>query len=223
MACCPLYAVQTSSVKIIETCGAFKTIARPGLNCLIPFVDNIATTVSMRLQQMEIACETKSRDNVRVAEKEMACECAAADADADRRRFAAATLPPQVFLTIRVAIQYQVIANDDAIKASYYRLTNPKQQVESYVYDVIRSTVPKINLDDGAATYHRWNRPHPLTHACPAAVTTPPRGWNAPTLPRLSIPPVVLSESCLVLAAAPQCSQPRKRWRPTSSRTSGRR
>ncbi|KOO21638.1 hypersensitive-induced response protein [Chrysochromulina tobinii] len=53
-----------------------------------------------------------------------------------------------VFLTIRVAIQYQVIANDDAIKASYYRLTNPKQQVESYVYDVIRSTVPKINLDD---------------------------------------------------------------------------
>jgi hypothetical protein len=124
---------------------------------LIPFVDNIATTVSMRLQQMEIACETKSRDNVRVAEKEMACECAAADADADRRRFAAATLPPQVFLTIRVAIQYQVIANDDAIKASYYRLTNPKQQVESYVYDVIRSTVPKINLDDGAATYHRWN------------------------------------------------------------------
>ena len=168
MACCPLYAVQTSSVKIIETFGAFKTIARPGLNCLIPFVDNIATTVSMRLQQMEIACETKSRDNVRVAEKEIACECAAAAADADRR-FAAATLPPQVFLTIRVAIQYQVIANDDAIKASYYRLTNPKQQVESYVYDVIRSTVPKINLDDGAATYHRWNRPHPLTHACPAA------------------------------------------------------
>lgn len=74
MACCPLYAVQTSSVKIIETCGAFKTIARPGLNCLIPFVDNIATTVSMRLQQMEIACETKSRDNVRIAEKEMACD-----------------------------------------------------------------------------------------------------------------------------------------------------
>lgn len=72
-------------------------------------------------------------------------------------------------MTIRVAIQYQVIANDDAIKASYYRLTNPMQQVESYVYDVIRSTVPKINLDDGAATYHRWNRPHPLTHACPAA------------------------------------------------------
>ena len=90
MACCPLYAVQTSSVKIIETCGAFKTIARPGLNCLIPFVDNIATTVSMRLQQMEIACETKSRDNVRVAEKEMACECAAADADADRAS------PPQL-------------------------------------------------------------------------------------------------------------------------------
>ena len=31
---------------------------------------------------------------------------------------------------------------------AYYRLTNARRQIESYVYDVVRSTVPKINLDD---------------------------------------------------------------------------
>ena len=52
-------------------------------------------------------------------------------------------------MTIRVAIQYQVIAEDQSIKDAHYRLTNPRTQIESYVYDVIRSTVPKIELDDG--------------------------------------------------------------------------
>merc|ERR1719331_3698466 len=70
----------------------------------------------MRLQQMEVSCETKSKDNV--------------------------------FVTLRVAIQYQVVANEASIKDAHYRLTNPRQQIESYVYDVVRSTVPKIELDD---------------------------------------------------------------------------
>merc|ERR1719389_952519 len=70
----------------------------------------------MRLQQMEVGCETKSKDNV--------------------------------FLTLRVSVQYQVIDEEDKIKDAHYRLTNPRVQIESYVYDVVRSTVPKIDLDD---------------------------------------------------------------------------
>jgi len=82
----------------------------------MPCIDCISGVISMRLQQMEVSCDTKSKDNV--------------------------------FLTIRVAIQYQVIAEDQSIKDAHYRLTNPRTQIESYVYDVIRSTVPKIELDD---------------------------------------------------------------------------
>merc|ERR1719155_471686 len=70
----------------------------------------------MRLQQMEVSCETKTKDNV--------------------------------FVLIRVAVQYQVREDEESIKNAHYRLTNPKQQIESYVYDVVRSTVPKIELDD---------------------------------------------------------------------------
>lgn len=31
---------------------------------------------------------------------------------------------------------------------AFYRLTNPLEQIRAYVFDVVRSTVPKINLDD---------------------------------------------------------------------------
>jgi len=103
-------------VKIIETFGAFKVIARPGLTCITPCVDCVSGTVSMRLQQMEVSCETKTKDNV--------------------------------FVTLKVAVQFQVKHNDEAIQAAHYRLTNARSQIESYVFDVVRSAVPKIDLDD---------------------------------------------------------------------------
>jgi len=53
-----------------------------------------------------------------------------------------------VFTQIKVSIQFQIVSNDVSIKDAYYRLTNPRAQIESYVYDVVRSTVPKIYLDD---------------------------------------------------------------------------
>jgi len=114
--CCCFVTTSSGTVKIIEHFHAFKRIARPGISCMIPCVDCVSGTISMRLQQMEVSCETKSKDNV--------------------------------FVTIRVAIQYQVIQEDKAIQDAHYRLTNPRTQIESYVYDVVRSTVPKIELDD---------------------------------------------------------------------------
>lgn len=33
-------------------------------------------------------------------------------------------------------------------RAQFYKLTNSHQQISSYVFDVVRSTVPKMNLDD---------------------------------------------------------------------------
>jgi len=114
MSCCAV--TQTSSVKLVESCGKFSRIAHPGCTFLIPCVEAVAGTVSMRLQQLDVACETKTKDNV--------------------------------FITIRVSVQYQVIEEDAKIVDAHYRLTNPRVQIESYVYDVVRSAVPKIELDD---------------------------------------------------------------------------
>jgi len=115
MACCCV-VTSTGTNKVIESCGKFSHIAGPGISVIIPFVNNTSGTISMRIQQLEVACETKSKDNV--------------------------------FLTLRVSVQYQVINQPDKIKDSHYRLTNPRVQIESYVFDVVRSELPKLDLDD---------------------------------------------------------------------------
>ena len=64
MSCFCCLTTSSGSVKIVERFGKFNTIARPGLSCVLPCVDCVSGTVSMRLQQMEVSCETKSKDNV---------------------------------------------------------------------------------------------------------------------------------------------------------------
>ena len=51
-----------------------------------------------------------------------------------------------VFVTIRVSVQQEVIKENayDAI----YKLSNPHQQIDSYISNVIRGEVPKLKLDD---------------------------------------------------------------------------
>lgn len=51
-----------------------------------------------------------------------------------------------VFITMRVSVQYQVIRNQ--VADAYYRLENPHSQITSYVFDVVRAEVPKLRLDD---------------------------------------------------------------------------
>jgi regulator of protease activity HflC (stomatin/prohibitin superfamily) len=51
-----------------------------------------------------------------------------------------------VFVNIVVSVQYSVIPEN--IYDAYYKLTNTSEQIKAYVFDVVRSTVPKINLDD---------------------------------------------------------------------------
>lgn len=51
-----------------------------------------------------------------------------------------------VFVHVEVSVQYQVMP--EHVYDAYYKLTDPEHQIRAYVYDVVRSQVPKINLDD---------------------------------------------------------------------------
>lgn len=51
-----------------------------------------------------------------------------------------------VFCRIVVSVQYQVIK--DNLYDAFYSLTDSHSQIKSYVFDVVRAIVPKINLDD---------------------------------------------------------------------------
>jgi regulator of protease activity HflC (stomatin/prohibitin superfamily) len=51
-----------------------------------------------------------------------------------------------VFVKLFVAVQYRVIEGNEA--DSYYKLQNHVDQIKSYVLDVVRAKVPKMNLDE---------------------------------------------------------------------------
>ena len=51
-----------------------------------------------------------------------------------------------VFVSIQLAVQFEVIRSK--IFEAFYSLQNPIVQINAYVFDVVRSTVPKMLLDE---------------------------------------------------------------------------
>eukprot|EP01038_Epipyxis_sp_PR26KG_P007452 gene7452-10158_t len=111
---CCLVCVGESTAGIVENCGKFYSVVPAGLTCIFCPFYNLASTISLRIQHVEVACDTKTKDNV--------------------------------FVKVIVAVQYKVV--NEQVPAAYYKLTDPRAQIQSYVFDVIRSTVPTMNLDD---------------------------------------------------------------------------
>ncbi|MBK2084999.1 SPFH domain-containing protein [Francisella adeliensis] len=106
--------VETQSVNIVERFGKFVRIQKAGLNFKIPFIERVAGRVSLRIQQLDIVAETKTRDNV--------------------------------FVHMKVSVQFLV--EEAKATDAFYKLTNARAQMESYVFDVIRSSLPRMSLDD---------------------------------------------------------------------------
>ena len=52
-----------------------------------------------------------------------------------------------VFVDLKIAVQFFVGENDDAVMAAYYKLTQPKRQISSYVFDTVRAVVPDMLID----------------------------------------------------------------------------
>jgi regulator of protease activity HflC (stomatin/prohibitin superfamily) len=62
-----LFSVRQQTAKAIERFGKFVRIAGPGLNIKIPLIEQVARTLDLRIQQMVVQVETKTKDNVFVS------------------------------------------------------------------------------------------------------------------------------------------------------------
>jgi regulator of protease activity HflC (stomatin/prohibitin superfamily) len=111
-----LYMVKQKHAVIIERLGKFNKVSKAGLHFKIPFIDSIAGTVNLRVRELPVEVETKTKDDV--------------------------------FVKIVVSVQFFVIDGIEGVKDSFYELNNPEQQIQSYVFDSIRSEVPMMELDD---------------------------------------------------------------------------
>ena len=110
------YMVTQTQAVIIERLGKFHKVSKAGLHLKIPLIDSISGNLNLRVRELPVEVETKTKDDV--------------------------------FVRIVVSVQFFVIASEDGIKSSFYELNNPEQQIQSYVFDSIRSEVPLMELDD---------------------------------------------------------------------------
>jgi hypothetical protein len=111
------------------------------------------TSVTTRVQQLDVGCETKTKDNV--------------------------------FVQMVVSVQYSPIGTDQSFYDAYYKLTAPEAQMRAYVYDIVRSAVPKLILDDvflvrrrAVFGLRRWMGLPPWHGGTRDTVRERERGWS---------------------------------------------
>ena len=59
-----LFIVKQQTAAIIERFGRFLVIREPGLHIKIPFIDRIAGRLSLKILQLDVIVETKTKDDV---------------------------------------------------------------------------------------------------------------------------------------------------------------
>lgn len=109
-----IFTVKQQSAALIERFGRFMSVKSSGLQFKIPFVDRVAGRVSLKIQQLDVLVETKTKDNV--------------------------------FVKLKVSVQF--VVSSDKVYEAFYKLENPYEQINAYVFDVVRAEVPKLKLDD---------------------------------------------------------------------------
>ncbi|XAR71226.1 hypothetical protein NMG60_11028394 [Bertholletia excelsa] len=106
--------INQSTVAVREHFGKFDDVLEPGCHCLPWCLGyQLAGELSLRVQQIDVRCETKTKDNV--------------------------------FVNVVASIQYRALSEKAA--DAFYKLSNTKGQIQAYVFDVIRASVPKLDLD----------------------------------------------------------------------------
>jgi len=124
--CLPTYCcfecVYTNNITSVEQCSQYHHIGKEGCVWVFPCLCQTMTPMlSTRTQAIDLAVETKTLDNV--------------------------------FVTVCLSIQYRVARNEvssNGMPSEYqaiYALQNPISVINSYVYDVVRATVPRMDLD----------------------------------------------------------------------------
>ena len=59
-----VFTVKQQTAVVIERFGKFNSIRNPGLQFKIPIVDRIAGKMSLKIQQLDVVVETKTKDDV---------------------------------------------------------------------------------------------------------------------------------------------------------------
>ncbi|MBA3817802.1 MAG: SPFH domain-containing protein [Deltaproteobacteria bacterium] len=59
-----IYTVEQRTVAIVQRLGKFQRAAEPGIHLKIPVLDRVVGRINVRVQQLDVAVDTKTEDNV---------------------------------------------------------------------------------------------------------------------------------------------------------------
>merc|ERR1711970_322780 len=116
MSCVCWTCVPQGTIQVIQERGKFKKFADPGCHWVIPCLcQDVAGALSTRVQALDVAVETKTKDNV--------------------------------FVTIIVSTQYMVLRESSRMYDAFYKLTDSREQIRSYILDVVFTTKEEIAIE----------------------------------------------------------------------------
>lgn len=107
------FTVRQQYAAVLERLGKFTSVRGPGLHFKVPLIDKVSGKISLRVQQLDVMVETKTKDNV--------------------------------FVKLKVSVQF--VVDPQNVYDAFYKLENPYEQINAYVFDVVRAEVPKLKLD----------------------------------------------------------------------------
>lgn len=117
-----VYIVPQQKSIVIERLGKFNRITGPGIHILIPFIERRASTLSMKTDRLSFQLDAKTADNVTIV--------------------------------LEVSAQYHVdydnggTSQESGVYRAFYTLAEPIAQMQDYLSDALRSSIPSYELDD---------------------------------------------------------------------------
>lgn len=147
-----LFTVKQQQVALVERFGKFLSIRKPGIQFLIPIVDRVAGKVSLRIQQLDVLVETKTKDDVFVQIKVSVQYVVLADKVYDafyRLDNPQAQITSYVFDTVRAEVPKlrldDVFEKKDDIAIAIKR--ELEEAMNTYGYGIIKALVTDIDPD----------------------------------------------------------------------------
>ena len=147
-----LFIVKQQSSAIVERFGRFLVVRHPGLHIKIPFIDRIAGRLSLRILQLDVIVETKTKDDVfvklKVSVQYKVIEEKVYDAFY-KLDFPQDQITSYVFDVVRAEVPKMIL--DDVFEKKDEIANAVKSELNdamsSYGYDIIKALVTDIDPD----------------------------------------------------------------------------
>ncbi len=148
-----LFIVKQQQIAVVERFGKFLNVRSPGIHILIPLVDRVAGRVNLRIQQLDVLVETKTKDDVfvqmKVSVQYMVLDNAVYDAFY-RLENPQAQITSYVFDTVRAEVPKlrldDVFEKKDDVAIAIKR--ELEEAMTTYGYGIIKALVTDIDPDE---------------------------------------------------------------------------